>query len=110
MSSPQAGKSAFVFVFITVLVDSIGFGIILPVLPRLIMQLTGVSIDRAAAYGGGAVVRVRADAVLLRAGARQPERCLRAAPGAAVRAAGARLRLLHHGLRADDRLAVRRPR
>jgi DHA1 family tetracycline resistance protein-like MFS transporter len=53
MSSPQAGKSAFVFVFITVLVDSIGFGIILPVLPRLIMQLTGVSIDQAAEYGGG---------------------------------------------------------
>jgi DHA1 family tetracycline resistance protein-like MFS transporter len=53
MSSPQAGKSAFVFVFITVLVDSIGFGIILPVLPRLIMQLTGVSIDQAAQYGGG---------------------------------------------------------
>ena len=34
------------------LVDSIGFGIILPVLPRLIMQLTGVTVDRAAAYGG----------------------------------------------------------
>lgn len=53
MSSPTAGKSAFVFVFITVLVDSVGFGIILPVLPRLIMQLTGVSIDQAAQYGGG---------------------------------------------------------
>lgn len=45
-------KSAFVFIFVTVLVDSIGFGIILPVLPRLIMQLTNVTIDRAAAYGG----------------------------------------------------------
>lgn len=53
MSSPTAGKSAFAFVFITVLVDSIGFGIILPVLPRLIMQLTGVSISHAAEYGGG---------------------------------------------------------
>src|SRR6478672_8434472 len=52
MSSPQAGRGALVFVFITVLVDSIGFGIILPVLPRLIMQLTGASIDRAAVYGG----------------------------------------------------------
>jgi MFS transporter, DHA1 family, tetracycline resistance protein len=52
MSSP-AGKSAFVFVFIAVLVDSIGFGIILPVLPQLIMQLTGVSVARAAEYGGG---------------------------------------------------------
>jgi len=35
-----------------VLVDSIGFGIILPVLPRLIMELTGVDIARAAQYGG----------------------------------------------------------
>src|SRR5580704_4554606 len=52
MSSPRTGKSAFAFLFITVLVDSIGFGIILPVLPQLIMQLTGVTIDRAAAYGG----------------------------------------------------------
>jgi DHA1 family tetracycline resistance protein-like MFS transporter len=52
MSSRSAGKAAFVFVFIAVLVDSIGFGIILPVLPRLIMELTGVTVDRAAAYGG----------------------------------------------------------
>jgi DHA1 family tetracycline resistance protein-like MFS transporter len=52
MSSRPAGNAAFVFIFITVLVDSIGFGIILPVLPQLIMQLTGVSVDRAAAYGG----------------------------------------------------------
>ena len=47
-----AGRSAFLFVFITVLIDAIGFGIILPVLPGLIMQLTGVTIDGAAQYGG----------------------------------------------------------
>jgi MFS transporter, DHA1 family, tetracycline resistance protein len=52
MSARAAGKGAFAFVFVAVLVDSIGFGIILPVLPRLIMQLTGVTIDRAATYGG----------------------------------------------------------
>ena len=52
MSARPVGRAAFVFVFIAVLVDSIGFGIILPVLPRLIMQLTGVTIDRAAGYGG----------------------------------------------------------
>jgi DHA1 family tetracycline resistance protein-like MFS transporter len=40
------------FIFVTVLVDSVGFGIILPVLPRLIMNLTGVTVDRAATYGG----------------------------------------------------------
>ena len=48
----KSGKGALAFIFVTVLVDSIGFGIILPVLPRLIMQLTGLGIDRAAAYGG----------------------------------------------------------
>lgn len=52
MSPRPAGRAAFVFVFIAVLIDSIGFGIILPVLPRLIMQLTGVTVDRAAGYGG----------------------------------------------------------
>src|SRR2546430_15498819 len=52
MSLRTAGRGAFVFIFVAVLVDSIGFGIILPVLPRLIMQLTGVSVDRAAVYGG----------------------------------------------------------
>jgi MFS transporter, DHA1 family, tetracycline resistance protein len=49
---PKAGRGALLFIFILVLVDSIGFGIILPVLPGLIMQLTGVGIDRAARYGG----------------------------------------------------------
>ena len=52
MSARKAGNGALIFIFIAVLVDSIGFGIILPVLPRLIMQLTGVSVDRAAGYGG----------------------------------------------------------
>jgi DHA1 family tetracycline resistance protein-like MFS transporter len=52
MSGRLGGKSALFIVFVTVLVDSIGFGIILPVLPRLIVQLTGVTVDRAAAYGG----------------------------------------------------------
>jgi MFS transporter, DHA1 family, tetracycline resistance protein len=52
MSPRSAGKAAFVFIFIAVLVDSIGFGIILPVLPRLIMELTGVTVDRAAGFGG----------------------------------------------------------
>src|SRR2546429_9632843 len=50
--SPCSGRGAFVFIFIAVLVGSIGFGIILPVLPRLIIELTGVGMDRAAVYGG----------------------------------------------------------
>jgi MFS transporter, DHA1 family, tetracycline resistance protein len=48
----KAGGSALLFIFTLVLIDAIGFGIILPVLPGLIMQLTGVGIDRAARYGG----------------------------------------------------------
>ena len=52
MSARKTGRGALLFIFIAVLVDSIGFGIILPVLPRLIMQLTGVTVDRAAVYGG----------------------------------------------------------
>ena len=52
MSPDKSRNAAFVFIFIAVLVDSTGFGIILPVLPRLIMQLTGVTVDRAAVYGG----------------------------------------------------------
>jgi len=53
VSERKAGGGALLFIFVLVLVDSIGFGIILPVLPRLIMQLAGVGIDRAARYGGG---------------------------------------------------------
>ncbi len=40
------------FVLLTVLIDTIGFGIIIPVLPNLIMELTGEPISSAAAYGG----------------------------------------------------------
>jgi DHA1 family tetracycline resistance protein-like MFS transporter len=45
-------KFALGFIFITVLLDSIGFGIILPVLPQLIMTVTGESLSKAAMYGG----------------------------------------------------------
>ncbi len=52
MSSTGPAKRALAFIFVTLLVDSVGFGIILPVLPGLIMHLTGVTVDRAATYGG----------------------------------------------------------
>ena len=45
-------KSAIGFIFITMLIDFTGFGIIIPVLPRLIEQLTGGGITTAAIYGG----------------------------------------------------------
>ncbi|MGQ0641714.1 MAG: TCR/Tet family MFS transporter [Gemmatimonadaceae bacterium] len=52
MISRRPGAHALTFIFITVLVDTIGFGIILPVTPELIMELTGESISRASVYGG----------------------------------------------------------
>src|SRR2546422_7820137 len=44
--------NSVVFIFITVLVDAIGFGIILPVMPELIMKLTGEGLSQASIYGG----------------------------------------------------------
>lgn len=45
-------KSALTFIFITLLIDVIGIGIIIPVIPGLIMELTGSSISEASTYGG----------------------------------------------------------
>ena len=39
------------FIFITLLIDVIGFGIIIPVMPTLISQLKGVDISTASKYG-----------------------------------------------------------
>ena len=43
---------ALTFIFITVLIDVIGLGIIVPVLPTLISELIDGTISQAAAYGG----------------------------------------------------------
>jgi len=50
--SRAPGKNAIAFVAITVLLDVMGFGIIMPVLPRLLVQLTGDTLSRAAIDGG----------------------------------------------------------
>lgn len=52
MTSGTARKSSVLFVFVVVLVDVIGFGLIIPVVPRLVMDLTGEGLSRAAIYGG----------------------------------------------------------
>jgi len=52
MSARPPGKHAFVFIFITVLIDMIGFGIIIPVMPQLVMSLTGQPVESAAVMGG----------------------------------------------------------
>jgi DHA1 family tetracycline resistance protein-like MFS transporter len=48
----RAGGHALVFILITVFVDTIGFGIIIPVVPALILELTGEELSGAARYGG----------------------------------------------------------
>jgi len=45
-------NAALGFIFITILVDVIGLGIIIPVVPKLIEKLTGEGISEASRYGG----------------------------------------------------------
>jgi len=48
----RSSRSALLFVFLTVLIDTVGLGIVIPVLPELIVELTGLGLARAATYGG----------------------------------------------------------
>ncbi|TGN19633.1 TCR/Tet family MFS transporter [Leptospira idonii] len=51
--NPKNTRTAAVgFIFVTILIDSIGFGIVIPVLPNLIVELTGDSIGQASSHGG----------------------------------------------------------
>ncbi|NQW28746.1 MAG: TCR/Tet family MFS transporter [Flammeovirgaceae bacterium] len=45
-------KAALGFIFVTVLIDVIGLGIIIPVIPKLIMELSGENVSQASRYGG----------------------------------------------------------
>ncbi len=47
----KSKKTALLFIFITILVDVIGIGIILPIIPDLIMELTGEGTAKAVIYG-----------------------------------------------------------
>lgn len=48
----QTRKHALAFIAVTLLLDTIGFGLIMPVYPRLLVEITGESLSRAAVYGG----------------------------------------------------------
>jgi len=48
----NTNKSAVGFIFVTLLIDFTGFGIIIPVIPKLIEELTGGGLSQAAIYGG----------------------------------------------------------
>lgn len=52
MTEIQTNKKALLFIFITLLVDCTGIGIIIPVVPTLIQQLMHGTISDAATYGG----------------------------------------------------------
>ncbi|MEO1254220.1 MAG: MFS transporter, partial [Bacteroidota bacterium] len=48
----QKKQAALGFIFITVLIDIIGIGLIIPIVPELIMELTDKSVSEAAFTGG----------------------------------------------------------
>ena len=48
----QPGRFAVIFVFITVFIDMVGFGLIMPVLPRLIEEVSGSDLAGASIWGG----------------------------------------------------------
>ena len=52
MKRRTPGRHALLFILITIFVDTVAFGIIIPVLPKLIAQLGATDISEAAVYGG----------------------------------------------------------
>ena len=50
--APTAGRNSMLFVLATVGIDSIGFGIIIPVLPDLVREVSNTSYSQAALWGG----------------------------------------------------------
>jgi DHA1 family tetracycline resistance protein-like MFS transporter len=52
LSSKRSGRAAFAFIFVTVLLDMLSFGLIIPVLPKLIVQFDAGDIAAAATKVG----------------------------------------------------------
>ncbi len=52
LDSSTKTRHALAFIAVTLLLDTIGFGLIMPVYPKLLVDLTGESLSRAAVYGG----------------------------------------------------------
>jgi DHA1 family tetracycline resistance protein-like MFS transporter len=52
-AAPARHRAALTFIFVTVMLDMLAFGIIIPVLPNLIVQLIGGNIAQAAVWSGG---------------------------------------------------------
>ncbi|HEY0897453.1 MAG TPA: tetracycline resistance MFS efflux pump, partial [Sphingobacteriaceae bacterium] len=49
MTAPR--KTAIGFIFITLLIDVMGWGLIIPVMADLIAQLKGIPVNQASTYG-----------------------------------------------------------
>src|ERR1044072_3726792 len=52
MSDEKQGKRAILFIFVTLFIDVMGIGIIIPVLPKLIISMEHCTIERANVIGG----------------------------------------------------------
>lgn len=52
MPVQKTSRKAIIFILITIFIDTVGLGIIIPVMPELILNLTGEGLSRAAIYAG----------------------------------------------------------
>ncbi|HVI59579.1 MAG TPA: TCR/Tet family MFS transporter [Luteimonas sp.] len=52
LPNPRVRRAALAFIFVTVLIDVLAFGVIIPVLPHLVQQFVGGRIDTAAYWIG----------------------------------------------------------
>ncbi|SET07247.1 MFS transporter [Oceanicella actignis] len=52
MSGGSAGRPALGFVFAAVMIDAMGIGLVMPVMPALLREVTGLGLDGAARWGG----------------------------------------------------------
>lgn len=52
MPAQATSRFAVIFVFVTVFIDMVGFGLIMPVLPRLIEDVSGTDLAGASLWGG----------------------------------------------------------
>ena len=51
-ANPPANPLALTFILLTVCLDAIGIGLIFPVMPDLMVEVTGLSLSEAALWGG----------------------------------------------------------
>lgn len=50
--SQGPGKHALLFIFLTTLIDTIGFGIVMPVMPQLLVEMTGKPVEQVTPLAG----------------------------------------------------------